>query len=175
MANGIFCIFRITGTVGNKQSIEFDVVKVIIPWHTNHGCVAIQKTTDNVVFYAAVNKQYAVFSFSIRNYFSATYFCYLILIIGIYKLNIITIRENKFPSHRSFFTNQLCQLTGVYAKYSWYFILYQPFAQAFSCIPVTVFKRKIGNNQAGSLNFFRFIISRKSVLDGVVRDSVITN
>ena len=127
------------------------------------------------MFYTTIHQNNALFTSSVSDNFFAAHFCYLIFIIRIYKINIISIRENEFPSHRSFFANQFCQLTRVHTKNSGNFILYQPLAQAFSCIPVTIFKRKIGNNQACSLNFFRFVISRKSILDDVIRNAVISN
>ena len=100
------------------------------------------------MFYAAIHEQYTVFSASIGDYFLAAYFCYLIFVVGVDKFYIIAFGENKLSSHRSLFAYELRQFTGVDTKYTGHFIFFQPITEAFSSIPVTVFKRKIGNNQS---------------------------
>jgi hypothetical protein len=116
-----------------------------------------------------------VTAIAVCNHFFAGRFCHLIFIIGIDKRDIFFIGENQFTEHRSLFANKFGQLARIDAVNGRNFVFDKPFVQTFYGIPMTVFKRKIGNNKAGSLYFFRFVKSRNTVLGNIVRNAVIAN
>ena len=105
VGNSCFAVSRISGSVGDKQSVIFQRIKIIIPRHPNNGCIPFEQTAYDVMLHSAIHQHHSVFSIAIRNYFRAACFCYLIFIIGIDKRNIFILRKNQFSKHRSFFPN----------------------------------------------------------------------
>jgi len=98
------------------------MIEVVIPGYANHGGIAFEQAADNVVFHAAIHQQHAFFPAPVSNHFFAAYFGYLIFVVGIDKVDIFSVGENKFASHRSFFSNEFSQLTGIDSENSGHFV-----------------------------------------------------
>ena len=60
MLNGLATTFRVARTISQEESVELQLIEVIVPRHAHHLYTTIQKTTDDVCLHTAVNKHNAL-------------------------------------------------------------------------------------------------------------------
>ncbi|MPM21679.1 hypothetical protein SDC9_68124 [bioreactor metagenome] len=119
---------RVTGTVGNKQSVELHLVKIVIPGYAHDCRIPFQQAADDVVFHTAIDQYHFVLSAAVDNHLLAACFCNLIFVIGIHKRYIGFTRKDQFTKHCPFFPDQLGQFARVDAVDGRYFVFLQPVA-----------------------------------------------
>ena len=108
------------------------------------------------MFHAAIDENYPFFSGTVCNDFFAAYTSDLIDEIGIDKINFVFILKNDFSFHATLFPEQFGQFARIDTRDARYFFFFQPFAEAFHGIPMTVIFGVIRYDDGFGMDFLRF-------------------
>ena len=157
---------RIARTIGNKQSVKFESIEVIIPRDTNHFNITFQQTTDDISLYTAIHQYHFPFirTFIIANHFLATYFIYIVnACISSFKNIVRFIVKNNLSQHHAMFAEYFSQFAGINACDAGNLLTFQPVAETFNSIPMTVFVRIVTYDNRFRMNLLTFHKSSESV------------
>ena len=113
----------------------------------------------------------------IRNYFLTTYPVHIINIFITLnsQLSILNFFKYYFPHHYSMFTKHFSQLACINARDTRNFLTFQPVAETFNSIPMTVFVRIVTYDNRFRVDLLTFHESGKSIrLDSKRRNTVVT-
>jgi len=137
----ITCI-RVTRSVGDEESVEFQMIEIIIPRHANHFHIPAKQAADNVRLYTAIH-QYDFFltrAFIVTDHLFTGNLVYVVHpAVNSFRSIFRFIVKHNPSHHHSVFTQHFGQLTGIDARNARHLLPFQPVRQTFHCIPMAVF------------------------------------
>ena len=55
MLHRLAALFRVAGTVSQEQTVELQLVEVVVPRYANHFYTTLDKATDDIGLYATIH------------------------------------------------------------------------------------------------------------------------
>ena len=163
---GILTHIRIAGAIGKEQSVEVHIRIIIVPRNAYYLYTSVQKTSDNVILYAAVNKNNLLSgSFVVTYNLLAAYFVYKVntFIVCCRDIVRLIIKKN-LAHHYTMLAQYLCKLTRVDARYSRNVLALKPVCKTFNSIPMRIHLAVICNNYCRCIYLITFHESGNSIV-----------
>ena len=151
---------RITRAVRKEKTIKFELIKVIIPRHTNNLYSAANKATNNIVLYATIEQDHFLGILQtflpIGDYFFARNLIHEVdTFIGSFRQIVRFVIKNNLPHHYTMFAQTFREGTSVYSRDAGNMLSFQPFSKTLMSVPMAVSFAIIAHNNGRCINTVR--------------------
>ena len=141
MLHRLAALLGVAWAISQKQAVKLQLVKIVVPRHTNHLKAATYQTTDDVGLHAAVHQHHALPStFVIGNDLLARHLLHPVHASVILLSRKLRHRRSplhlNLPHHYAMLTEHLRQSASVDTSNGRHLFSSQPSRQRFFCIPM---------------------------------------
>ncbi|OPZ67029.1 MAG: hypothetical protein BWY83_02723 [bacterium ADurb.Bin478] len=172
--DGLAAHLGIAGPVGDEHAVVFLIGEIVIPRNSTHAQPPRRQTADNVILAAAIDQHHFFFTLAVFHRFCDADLLHQVDFVRIIKVLFIG-EKNDPPQHRPFIAQSLGQHARIDAVQRRRLVADQPIGQASLRVPVAVFKRVFGDDQALDVNPVGFEIFIQPVLKNASGHAIVAD
>ena len=151
---------RVARAVGEHQPVVVLLREVIVPGHHGHGGVAPEQAAQDVELGAGVDQDDALAAVAKRHLLFDADHVDQVVLVRVVEVDRRAALDLYLAKHGALFAQDLGQCAGVDVEDARHLVFLEPFAEAFLRVPVAVFERIVGNDEARNMYLVRFVEER---------------